>query len=657
MNERLAYNFLGKLRQILIFFFDSFLDYQVKKIRYFIRENQSQITNNLSDIIPEIDTESLKNQITDKESSAILEIANTVLKHEFTILNSTVRFEDAINWHLDFNSNFEWDKGRLYSNYNQVDQSNNADVKFPRELSRCHHFLQLGQAYLISKNDIYANEFRYQVLDWIKENPYKKSINWGCSMDIAIRASNWIYGLQMMKTSTVIDDQFLIEIYTSLYLHGRYIYENPEKNRVYNHNHYLSDLAGQILISLLFKNLNSSEVSLWLKNGVYEFFREIRLQILPSGFTYERTTNYHRLVLELIAYTIIHLRANNVEIPQDITHRINTMFESTMNYVLPNGEAPIIGDQDNGRFLPFFPYEINYQRYFLTIGSVLFNSKTYKSYAGKSYIDLLFLFGNEGIHIFDSLESQNQVLTSKAFSDAGFYLMKTDRTYLFINNSGLSHYNENEGGTHTHSDLLSFVYAYNGRQFLIDPGTYVYSSNPKERMKFRSTAMHNTITVDDFSQNSLNENELWSIKRDAIPKELLWESTKEMDVFEGSHSGYLRLKDPVTHQRRFELDKKFDILKITDTIIGSQVHKIKCHFHFDEGVTVALVDNTVYCRSGVEKIEMNFESDTEYTVHLQDEFISKSYNSKYLAPYLIVSFNVKSKAKFITEIKTTNYDF
>ena len=65
-----------------------------------------------------------------------------------------------------------------------VDNSNNADVKVPRELSRSHHLLWLGQAYLLTKNEKYVNEFIFQIENWIDENPIMKSINWGCAMDV-----------------------------------------------------------------------------------------------------------------------------------------------------------------------------------------------------------------------------------------------------------------------------------------------------------------------------------------------------------------------------------------------------------------------------------------------------------------------------------------
>lgn len=654
LNERLAYNLIGKLRKFVMVVFNNFLYRQEKRVRKQVSALTNEIEDCLIEILPSVDGITLKEVLTTKESEYIVKAANEILAHKFTIFSTTIVFEDNLEWHLDFNSGFRWPKGKIYTQYNQVDVKTNADVKFPREFSRCHHFLILGEAYLITKDEKYCEEFIYQVKDWIRENPYKKSINWGCSMDIAIRASNWIYSLRMFLNSEKIETHFLNDIFTSLYLHGRFIYENPEKNRVYNHNHYLSDLAGQILIGVLFKDPKFDEAKLWKEYGIYELFREIRVQILPTGFSYERTTNYHRLVTELIVYTVILLKRNNIEVPQDIMYRIKKMFKVILNYSFKDGTAPIIGDQDNGRYLPFFQYNINFQKYLLNIGASLFNDGIFKSYSSKNNIDVLFLLGKEGLEIFEKTKIELIQQRSKSFSDAGFYILRSDKVFVFINNSGLSHYNEVKGGTHTHSDLLSFVYEFDGIPFLIDPGTFVYSSNPKERMKFRSTAMHNTLTVEDYDQNELSVEDLWSIKRDAIPKEILWFENEDIVIFEGNHSGFERLANPMSHSRSFRLDKETNNLRIIDKLIGEGKHSIKCHFHFDLGVSVKVVDNVVYCEKNQKKIKIWFNVTEDFLIEQKEDYISKSYNNKTVAPYLQISLEIIDSSEIITNIQSEN---
>ena len=59
------------------------------------------------------------------------------------------------------------------------------DIKVPWELSRFQHFTILGQAYILSKEEKYAQEFVNQVTDWIEHNPVGFGVNWACPMDVA----------------------------------------------------------------------------------------------------------------------------------------------------------------------------------------------------------------------------------------------------------------------------------------------------------------------------------------------------------------------------------------------------------------------------------------------------------------------------------------
>ena len=95
--------------------------------------------------------------------------------------------------------------------------------------------------------------------------------------------------------------------------------------------------------------------------------------------SYERSTNYNRLVLELIIVPVLLLKVTH-EIPQDIWYRLEKMFEFIMYCLKPDGTAPIIGDQDDGRLLPFGAEETIDYRYLLSLGALLFNRPDFKHY-------------------------------------------------------------------------------------------------------------------------------------------------------------------------------------------------------------------------------------------------------------------------------------
>ncbi|HOV16976.1 MAG TPA: alginate lyase family protein [Candidatus Cloacimonadota bacterium] len=579
--------------------------------------------------------------------------ADAIVNGQYRIFNKVYDFSHRIPWNSDFESGFNWPKGVFFRKYIQVELTNNADVKYPRELSRFHHALILGQAYLLTKDKSYYMKFKQDVLDWIEENPFMKSINWGCTQDVSIRAVNWLWAIGFFAEELSMDHVFKKTIDRSLYQHGFFIYMYPEKSIYNNHNHYISDLVGQIYLGLYFKK--DKHAQNWLNWGIEELYREIRYQILPTGPSYEKSINYHRFVTEMIFSALILLQKERYEIPQDILFRVEKMLEFIMYYIKPDGDAPIIGDQDDARLHPFSLISNLDHRYLLCLGAVFFQRGDFKYHAKRFYLDCSLLLGREAYSQFDDLEADTCPLSSKAFPDAGFYIIRDQDNYMFINNSGKSRYNELGGGTHTHSDLLSFELCMNKKTFLVDPGSYVYSGNPDLRMHFRSTKMHNTLTVDDQNQNTLERENLWDFSRNVLPKTTKWSEEPDKVIFEGEYSGVLTSKLYILHQRRIEYNKISQEFCIQDKVQSEGKHKITLYLHFDWDIEVQIKDNIVRtnCSDG-NNIEISFNSDTPFGVKSSQELVSKAYRFAKPAAVIRLETEAKLPITIMTKIKRIN---
>jgi len=86
-----------------------------------------------------------------------------------------------------------------------------------------------------------------------------------------------------------------------------------------------------------------------------------------------------------------------------------------------------------------------------------------------------------------------------AYKQSGIYIFKSPRLYLII--SAGSNGQKGNGG-HAHNDKLSFELSVDGKDIIVDAGTYLYTPLQDERNKFRSTASHNTLVVKDEEQNN-----------------------------------------------------------------------------------------------------------------------------------------------------------
>lgn len=128
---------------------------------------------------------------------------------------------------------------------------------------------------------------------------------------------------------------------------------------------------------------------------------------------------------------------------------------------------------------------------------------------------------------------------------------------------------------HAHSDMLSFCMQYKGVPVFVDPGTSTYQTNSR-RMEERSTALHNTVTV-----NQKNQSEIWSSFRVGKRAKLTIEHDSEKQIV-ASHNGYLGTEG-ILHDRTFTLeDTRFNIV---DCLKGDNPNK--------QGLASFYLDHTV----------------------------------------------------------------
>jgi uncharacterized heparinase superfamily protein len=144
---------------------------------------------------------------------------------------------------------------------------------------------------------------------------------------------------------------------------------------------------------------------------------------------------------------------------------------------------------------------------------------------------------------------------------------------------------------HGHADALAFTLSARGQELLIDPGTYAYHTQRDWRDWFRGTAAHNTVIVDGENQSVIGGSFMWLHKARATLEAV--ELTAERDVWQASHDGYRRLRDPVTHRRRIELDHARAVVVVHDTLECSGAHVAAMHWHVAESAQARVDGDSV----------------------------------------------------------------
>ncbi len=500
--------------------------------------------------------------------------ADRICTHVLDLLGSgPVALGDSIDWHRDFKSGHRWDPSLLFLDIPHG-HGGGVDIKVPWELSRGHHLVVLAQAALLTGDVKYARECVAQMAGWIEANPAGYGVNWACPMDVAIRAVNWLWALALVVESPAASETWLADVLASLVAHGRYLFANLEvRDDGITTNHYLSDVVGLLYLGLCLKDMREADE--WRSFAVGELTREMERQVLPDGVHYESSLSYHRLVTEMFLSSAVLCRHHGVDLPPAFHARLEKMCEFVLSYTKPDGLAPQIGDGDNGRLHMLTGYgqcDARDHRHLLAVGGMLFARGEWQVAAGPWQMESVW-FGGRGV---ETGAGRSAPPASAAFPDGGFYILRAQDDYALLNCNPPA---AGGIGTHKHNDLLSLELHLGGEDILVDPGCFLYTSDPQAYDRFRRTAYHSTVRVDGVEQNRFIPGKLFCVHPESRPNRLSWEIGSAVERVTAEHRGYFRLSDPVRHRRevRFhEVDGSWQVIDSLSSVAGrSQSHRLE----------------------------------------------------------------------------------
>lgn len=465
--------------------------------------------------------------------------AKRAVAHEFDLLGSGPRSLGAeIDWLRDFKTDIAWSPGF----YQAIDYSNldrPSDVKVPWEISRGHQLVDLARAHLLDPSQEYVDEFAAQLRSWIKANPAGRTINWSCTMEVAIRAVNWLWTLGVFAPE--LDDDSLCEVLSSLVQHGLFIERNLEVSEVAG-NHYLSDALGLVALGAFFRSGRLGRR--WLRTGSAILIAELDKQVYPDGVDHEMSIPYHRLVAEIFLIGGLLLRSANEEPGSAYWARLERMMEFIAAYTRPDGTIPVWGDADDGRVLPFGGRHLDDHRHLLSTAAVLFGRTDFSAAAGALAEDTVWLLGLDAVEAFDALVPEPDRRRCVTFPDGGFVILRSEPWHVVFDAGPVGL--RGRGG-HGHNDALAVEVWASGAPLIVDPGSYVYTCDVAARYAFRSTRAHNTPMLDDHEINDVLG--LWQLADQAGARIDAHDETDDGALASGRHLGYTRI-DPRAVVRR-----------------------------------------------------------------------------------------------------------
>lgn len=512
--------------------------------------------------------------------------AERICLHEFDLLGSGPRIiadptrpADAagyqpIDWAVDPILGRRFPEGFPHKQWNPDMRPGLADIKWPWEIGRCQHWITLGQAYRLTGDECYAAEIVRQHADFMAANPVGIGVQFVCTMDVAIRAFNWALAFELIRQSRWFDYDASVRAYRSLFDVGVFIEGNLENKYEVTSNHFLSNVVGLYGVGLVFRDLAAGQR--WLKQGREWLEQEMRVQVLEDGADYESSIPYHRLVAELFLGGARVAELEGEPLSTAYLASLRRMVEFLITVQRPDGLMPQVGDADDGRlhiFTDYGTWKPQDGRHLAGPAAFVLDEPSWCAAGGD---DGLWEAAWWGAPVPDQPVPGPVADVARLFPHAGIAVSRTRGTYLLVTNGRVG---TNGFGNHKHNDNLSFEFHADGVPLIVDPGSYVYTSDPEARNLFRMTGYHNTLRLDDVEQNDVRLDYLFRMFETSTVEHLAFEDTAMATTYRGRHTGYERLPAPVTHERAFTLAKDTSTLTITDRLTGRGQHALAWHFH------------------------------------------------------------------------------
>lgn len=568
-------------------------------------------------------------------AQATLAVAERVLEHRFDLLGSGPFVPDdpdrsprengyrPIDWYLDPAHNLRFPVKVPYKEWNLYEmRPENADVKYPWELARCQHWPLLGQAFLLSGEERFAVEILDQADDFMEANPVGLGVNWTCTMDVAIRAANWAVALEMIRGADCFTERGEGAL-DALYRQGRFIFDNLENHYEITSNHYLSNVVGLYYVTALFAELEPAP--LWLDFCLKALEREIDVQVLADGMDFESAVPYHRLVTELFLGSLRLARFRGDALSDAYREKLLLMMEFLAGTLRPDGLMPVIGDADDGRLHILSEYGTwNRQdpRHILAAAGSILKRPDWLAMAPETS---RWEAGWWGLDAAPGL-AEPPPPQVQLFPDAGIAVARGAAHYLAVTNSivGAAGF-----GNHKHNDQLAFELHLRGMPLLIDPGSFVYTSDFDARNLFRGTAYHNTLMIDGVEQNEMNPEWIFRLFEKAYARHLHFKTGEGYVEYRGCHQGYTRLEEPVMHERTLRLLPDAEALLIFDRLTANEPCDLHWHFHLAPGIEATIDDNDAVLLTGPRgSFQLHADLRDTSEVSLESVWHSPSYGAR-----------------------------
>ncbi|MBN1501830.1 MAG: alginate lyase family protein [Spirochaetes bacterium] len=479
------------------------------------------------------------------------------------------------------------------------------DEEWIYAFNRHQYFICLGQSFVLTGDEKYAECFVSHAVDWIRRIGINNSDNakaWR-TIDAGFRLENWLKGLCFFEKSQSVPDSFLEVFFGSVIEHAEYLMREYDTFRLMS-NWGVIQNRGLFMAGVMLPETKRTRD--YVKVALQRLTEEINIQIYRDGVHWEQSPMYHVEVLHCFLDVIFIGIRNGIVLPEDILNKTRQMCRVVLFSQKPDHHGPMQGDSDRLDF-----------RNILTKGAYVFSDSFLKSGAHDRFdFEISCEFGYRAKTEYDKIGAEKPAQVSFACSDSGNYYLRSgwepESNYMRFHCGTL-------GAGHGHSDKLHVDLFANGEDILVDAGRFTYVDCP-ERYFFKDPPAHNTVIVDGSFFTVCKDS--WECSKLSQPVNRSHYFSQEYDFLQGGHLGYMDIG--VFHNRKIVYIKP-DIYIIADEFYTSGRHRYTQFFNFNNTGFFNTDESIIYTGAGNITELIYLTPDIE--IRTEASKMSREYNS------------------------------
>ena len=368
-----------------------------------------------------------------------------------------------------------------YAHWSRLRDNGSDDIKGVWELSRFSFAFPLVRAWLRDGDDRHVELFWSTLEDWMTRNPPNRGPNWMCGQEAAFRLIAVTFAVQAFRDHPASTDERLTLAARLADATGRRIAFHLDYALSQKNNHGIAEAVGLQTIGTFWSILGGS--AHWYQEGRAALVAQCAELIAPDGGFSQHSTNYHRLLLQLLTWSeLVERTVSRYALPESVREQAVAATDFLAKLMESDGTVPRYGADDGANL---FPFGGGFEDFRPAVGAALVLFKGERLPAGPWDETALLLLGP----LAASAESVPHAAVE--CRDSGVYTFRHGRGTLFFRAPSAFRTRPSQ------ADQLHVSLRWDGEWITEDPGTYSYNA-PGGWGGFAGSRFHNVVTVGDF---------------------------------------------------------------------------------------------------------------------------------------------------------------